>query len=234
MEEMGMVMFTDLFCGSLLLMKLERKLDYPEPPSKALALTGLVLALGLHSNEVMAGETACGSSDGWTDGIETWNSRVVVIEGSYTPDQAIQLAKDKVRNEGRKCGATERRFVTPLGSTQIKVTYPIPFKDTENHYEINVDYSEVISKKANDSGKDATTSWYGFSNSTAQDRETELKVHCSPFYQRVHVDSGASFNDLCSSIGKTCKKVCDWEGNWQSCSDSSGGRGDGSRIAVCE
>lgn len=79
--------------------------------------------------------------------------------------------------------------------------------------------------------------WLGFANETSvQDREAELHRNCGVDFRRVYVppDSGNKFTDLCSHEGKTCERVCDWEGTSFSCSAvSQGGRRDGSRIALC-
>jgi hypothetical protein len=78
--------------------------------------------------------------------------------------------------------------------------------------------------------------WLGFANETGpQDRETELRRNCGDF-TRVYVpgDAGNSFADLCGHEGKTCERVCDWEGTSFSCSAVSlGGRRNGTRIALC-
>jgi hypothetical protein len=76
--------------------------------------------------------------------------------------------------------------------------------------------------------------WYGFSNSSAQDRDPELRERCSPTFKRVHVASGITFDALCDSIGMRCKTVCDWEGNAKSCSDGATNRpGSGARLGYC-
>jgi hypothetical protein len=79
--------------------------------------------------------------------------------------------------------------------------------------------------------------WLGFANETSpQDREVELHQSCKADFRRVYVplESGNRFTDLCRSVGKTCERVCDWQGNIISCSAvSQGGNRDGSRIALC-
>jgi len=78
--------------------------------------------------------------------------------------------------------------------------------------------------------------WLGFANETrVQDRETELRARCGEF-RRVYVptDAGNKLTDLCSQEGRTCEKVCDWEGSTLPCSATSpGGRRPGTRIALC-
>jgi hypothetical protein len=79
--------------------------------------------------------------------------------------------------------------------------------------------------------------WLGFANETAsQDREAELHQNCRADFRRVYVprDAGNKFTDLCSQEGKTCERVCDWEGHSFPCTAiSRGGRRDGTRIALC-
>lgn len=76
--------------------------------------------------------------------------------------------------------------------------------------------------------------WYGFENSNNKDREKELHNKCSKNYKRIVVSSGTTFDALCNSIGRKCKRVCDWEGNAKGCNDSPYSWGDGARIAYCE
>ena len=78
--------------------------------------------------------------------------------------------------------------------------------------------------------------WLGFANETsAQDRDAELRGRCGNF-GRVFVpgDIGNKFTDLCSHVGRTCERVCDWQGHSFSCAVVSlGGMRDGTRIALC-
>lgn len=78
--------------------------------------------------------------------------------------------------------------------------------------------------------------WLGFANEAGSlGREAELRARCGDF-KRVDVPVGAGnkFTDLCSQEGRTCEKVCDWEGRVLPCNAvSQGGRRDGSRIALC-
>lgn len=78
--------------------------------------------------------------------------------------------------------------------------------------------------------------WLGFANDAGSlERESELRRNCGDF-KRVYVplDAGNKFTDLCSQVGKTCEKVCDWEGTNFPCSAVSlGGRRDGSRVVLC-
>ena len=79
--------------------------------------------------------------------------------------------------------------------------------------------------------------WLGFANETTpKGREAELHRNCRADFTRVIVplESGNTFTDLCRSVGKTCERVCDWEGTIFPCTAvSQGGRRDGTRIAVC-
>jgi hypothetical protein len=84
--------------------------------------------------------------------------------------------------------------------------------------------------------------WVGFANNTsALDREADLKAHCGPFRRVTVAGKASSFNALCESIGKKCIRVCDWGGTTKSCSEDSrpGPNGsrvqgrDGSRVAFC-
>jgi hypothetical protein len=78
--------------------------------------------------------------------------------------------------------------------------------------------------------------WLGFANEAGSlAREAELRARCGDF-KRVYVPpaTGNKFTDLCSQEGRTCEKVCDWEGRVLPCNAvSQGGRRDGSRIALC-
>ena len=68
--------------------------------------------------------------------------------------------------------------------------------------------------------------WFGFANgSGAQDRDVELRRNCGDF-ERVYVPEnvGNKFGDLCGYLGKTCVKVCDWEGTSFSCDSLTRGR----------
>jgi hypothetical protein len=79
--------------------------------------------------------------------------------------------------------------------------------------------------------------WLGFANETSpQDREMELHQNCGADFRRVYVplESGNKFTDLCRNVGKTCERVCDWQGSTLPCNVvSQGGQRDGSRIALC-
>ena len=83
---------------------------------------------------------------------------------------------------------------------------------------------------------EAQAVWFGFANETSPpDRETELRRRCGDF-RRVYVpvDAGNRFTELCAKEGKTCDRVCDWEGRIFPCSAVSlGGRRDATRIALC-
>jgi len=82
----------------------------------------------------------------------------------------------------------------------------------------------------------AQEAWMGFANgNVAQDRDVELRRNCGDF-KRVYVpdNAGNKFTDLCGYVGKTCEKVCDWEGRSISCETvSQGGNRDGTRVAFC-
>jgi hypothetical protein len=86
------------------------------------------------------------------------------------------------------------------------------------------------------SAANAGAIWFGFANgNAAQDRDLELRQNCGDF-KRVYVPEnvGNKFTDLCGHLGKTCVKVCDWEGTSFSCdSVSRGGQRDGTRVALC-
>jgi len=78
--------------------------------------------------------------------------------------------------------------------------------------------------------------WLGFANGTgAQDRDDDLRRNCGQF-QRVYVpeSAGSRFTDLCRYLGKSCSRVCDWEGHTLSCDAvSMGGSRDGTRVVLC-
>jgi hypothetical protein len=77
--------------------------------------------------------------------------------------------------------------------------------------------------------------WIGFANSPNIDRDDELRRRClAPTFRRVPgPPSSVLFRDLCTSVGKACTTVCDWEGNAKSCDERSQSAPDGSRIAFC-
>lgn len=87
--------------------------------------------------------------------------------------------------------------------------------------------------------KDALESrgvWLGFANETvSQDRERELRKNCGQFNRiSVPVNAGNTFVELCNRDGKTCDRVCDWQGTIFPCTTLSlGGRRDGTRVALC-
>jgi len=87
------------------------------------------------------------------------------------------------------------------------------------------------------SSPESAAEWLGFANETvSRDREAELHQNCGADFRRVYVphDAGNKFSDLCNYEGKTCEKVCDWEGRSFPCSAVSlGGRRDGTRIVLC-
>jgi len=80
--------------------------------------------------------------------------------------------------------------------------------------------------------------WYGFSpgcsytKNESDFRNGELKTNCGNFTRTCAAGGGdrQSFHALCASMGKTCQKVCDWEGQTKGCDENPG---DGSRVALC-
>jgi hypothetical protein len=86
-------------------------------------------------------------------------------------------------------------------------------------------------------------SYYGFANGACcMNQEANLNKNCGPF-TRVTVPFTSEiypvdFNSLCRNLGKTCLKVCDWEGHTKDCGEISQSQGghpvrDGSRVAYC-
>jgi hypothetical protein len=88
----------------------------------------------------------------------------------------------------------------------------------------------------------APPEWVGFANDTSKlDQEHNLTINCGPFHRVSVAGAASSFDALCSSIGETCVRVCDWQGATYGCEVATRpvpnqpripGR-DGSRIALC-
>jgi hypothetical protein len=88
----------------------------------------------------------------------------------------------------------------------------------------------------------APQEWVGFANDTSKlDQEHNLTINCGPFHRVSVAGAASSFDALCSSIGETCVRVCDWQGATYGCEVATRpvpnqpripGR-DGSRIALC-
>jgi len=98
-------------------------------------------------------------------------------------------------------------------------------------------WTAIIAVKTNPpSTTGAQEAWSGFANgNVAQDRDAELRRNCGDF-RRVYVPDniGNKFTDLCGYVGKTCEKVCDWQGSIISCDAiSQGGNRDGTRVVLC-
>lgn len=104
----------------------------------------------------------------------------------------------------------------------------------QNETSGNTNYCRVTGEIKCNGVTEKTTNWYGFSNSSNKDRESELRRNCKVQFTRIHVSSGIDFNSLCSTLSKSCKRVCDWEGNIKTCGETHYSHGDGSRIALCE
>lgn len=88
-------------------------------------------------------------------------------------------------------------------------------------------------------GSSTQAVWLGFANGTgAKDREAELRGRCGEF-RRVYVPpdagpTGGNFIALCRTEGKTCERICDWEGRALPCSTvSRGPLRDATRVALC-
>jgi hypothetical protein len=84
--------------------------------------------------------------------------------------------------------------------------------------------------------------WYGFKNSSPQQREDELQRACADadgrhaLIRRVEVppDKGNTFDKLCESIGMQCATVCGWDGSPHPCDEKPPTKlGDGNRVAKC-
>src|SRR5271156_1318134 len=69
---------------------------------------------------------------------------------------------------------------------------------------------------------------YGFANAAYKDRDNELRSHCGDFTRKNAV---GDFNELCSSVGRHCQWVCDWEGHAKACGENPN---DGTRLAMCQ
>jgi hypothetical protein len=82
----------------------------------------------------------------------------------------------------------------------------------------------------------STGVWLSFANGTGpRHRDTDLRQNCGDF-SRVYVplELGNRFIELCRREGKTCDRVCDWEGKMFACTATSrGGQRDGTRVALC-
>jgi len=78
--------------------------------------------------------------------------------------------------------------------------------------------------------------WLGFTNETSpQDREAELRAKCGNFTRvYVPVQAGSRFTDLCTYLGRSCDRICDWQGRNLDCNTVSlGGVRDGTRLVLC-
>ncbi|MGD9765393.1 MAG: hypothetical protein AB7V27_16975 [Candidatus Binatia bacterium] len=84
--------------------------------------------------------------------------------------------------------------------------------------------------------------WYGFKNSSPQQRDVELINACAKAQgsfaeiRRVEVPAtkGNTFDKLCESIGMRCETVCGWDGSPHACDEKPATKeGDGNRVAKC-
>jgi Zn-dependent protease with chaperone function len=70
--------------------------------------------------------------------------------------------------------------------------------------------------------------WYINGSAPRNGQAFNLAQRCGAYKK---AEGSGSFSDLCSTMGRTCTKVCDWEGRIQSCDTPSS---DASRVAYCE
>ncbi len=175
--------------------------------------------------------------------------RPIMQAGTILLDQGTYVAGLETVDQGKTSLVVVTKFVVQgmsyvLKSASGAIAAPtpggggiVPFDGgqvLELFYAADSEYQQT--PVARPSSGSAQAVWLGFANETSpQDREAELRKNCGDF-KRVFVphDAGNKFTDLCRHEGKTCEKVCDWEGNSFSCSAVSLGRPrDGSRIALC-
>ena len=91
-------------------------------------------------------------------------------------------------------------------------------------------------------GEVGAEGWYGFKNSSPQNREVELLNACAGAkgdfrtINRVEVppEKGITFDKLCEFVGLKCLTVCGWDGSPHPCDEKpSGDKADGNRVARC-